>query len=61
MGNPCSDFPHYRDYVIATLPRLTFFDGQPIEKSERIVAIQNLSKFHQVCIKLKKSLIMNLR
>ncbi len=48
MGNPCADFPHYRDYVIATLPQLIVFDGQPIDKSERIVATQNLKKFYKV-------------
>jgi hypothetical protein len=40
MGNPCSDFPHYREFVLATLPQLKIFDGKPIEKSERIVATQ---------------------
>lgn len=40
MGNPCSDFPHYREFVIATLPNLQIFDGVPIEKSERITATQ---------------------
>lgn len=42
MGNPCSDFPDYRDFVIATLPQLDIFDGKPIEKSDRIVATQVL-------------------
>ena len=42
MGNPCSDFPGYRDFVIATLPQIETFDGKPIEKSERIVATQVL-------------------
>ena len=40
MGNPCSDFPHYREFVLATLPQLQIFDGQIIEKSERIIATQ---------------------
>ena len=40
MGNPCSEYPNYRDFVIATLPVLSTFDGAPIEKSERISATQ---------------------
>ncbi|CAL1543835.1 unnamed protein product [Lymnaea stagnalis] len=41
-GNPCSDYEHYREFVIATLPQLQWLDGVEIEKSERIKAIQNL-------------------
>ncbi|XP_059155195.1 dynein axonemal assembly factor 11-like [Physella acuta] len=41
-GNPCADFEHYREFVIATLPQLQWLDGVEIEKSERIKAIQNL-------------------
>lgn len=37
-GNPCSDFPHYRTYVIATLPHLTTLDCQPITTSDRLRA-----------------------
>lgn len=44
MGNPCFEFPHYREYCIATLPQLQFLDGQPIERSERILALQKLEK-----------------
>ncbi|KAH9492273.1 Protein tilB [Bulinus truncatus] len=42
IGNPCTEFEHYREYVIATLPQLQWLDGVEIEKSERIKAIQNL-------------------
>ncbi|GFN77048.1 protein tilb homolog [Plakobranchus ocellatus] len=41
-GNPCADFEHYREYVIATLPQLQWLDGREIEKSERIQAVQDL-------------------
>ncbi|CAH8461464.1 unnamed protein product [Dicrocoelium dendriticum] len=43
-GNPCADYPHYRHYVIATLPQLQKLDGTDISKSERIVALQNLEQ-----------------
>lgn len=41
-GNPCTDYEGYREYVIATLPQLKRLDGQVVEKSERIKAIQAL-------------------
>ncbi|KAL3869889.1 hypothetical protein ACJMK2_042516 [Sinanodonta woodiana] len=40
-GNPCSEYDGYREYVIATLQQLRYFDGQEVEKSERIKALQN--------------------
>ena len=44
MGNPCAKFEFYKEYVIATLPQIEFLDGKPIDKSERIQAIQKLDK-----------------
>lgn len=41
-GNPCADYEHYREYVVATLPQLQWLDGTEVEKSERIKAIQDL-------------------
>ncbi|EDV26982.1 uncharacterized protein TRIADDRAFT_22994, partial [Trichoplax adhaerens] len=40
-GNPCIEYEHYREYVIATLPGLKRLDGQDVERSERIIAIQD--------------------
>lgn len=48
MGNPCTEFDHYRDYVIATLTKLQFLDGMPIDKTDRLIALQNLK-----CIRAK--------
>ena len=42
MGNPCTEFEFYHEFVIATLPQLEFLDGTPIEKSKRIQAVQDL-------------------
>ncbi len=28
MGNPCSQFQYYKEYVIAVLPQLQFLDGK---------------------------------
>lgn len=40
MGNPCTDYEHYREYVVATLPQLRELDMREIERSERIKALQ---------------------
>ncbi|XP_031551019.1 protein tilB homolog isoform X2 [Actinia tenebrosa] len=40
-GNPCTDYKGYREYTIATLPNLKTLDGKEIDKSERILALQN--------------------
>ena len=37
--------------VIATLENIEFLDGAPIEKSERIQAIQNLEKIRPIILK----------
>nr|XP_034173042.1 protein tilB homolog isoform X1 [Osmia lignaria] len=40
MGNPCADYDGYREYAIAALSQLKELDGVPIERSERIKALQ---------------------
>jgi len=40
MGNPCTDYEYYRQYVVATLPQLRELDMKEIERSERIKALQ---------------------
>lgn len=40
VGNPCSDWPGYRPFVIATLPQLKKLDGNEITPTERILANQ---------------------
>ncbi|VDK34529.1 unnamed protein product [Taenia asiatica] len=51
IGNPCTDYTGYREYVIATLPQLKVLDGEEIGKSERITAFQNLSKHYKTILK----------
>ena len=41
-GNPCSLFTHYRPFVVWLLPQLAVLDGIPVERSERILARQQL-------------------
>ncbi|XP_054841195.1 dynein axonemal assembly factor 11 [Eublepharis macularius] len=41
VGNPCTDFEGYRQFVVATLHQLKFLDSQEIRHSERLQALQN--------------------
>ena len=43
MGNPCMEWPHAKDFIIATLPQLQRLDGQDITRTERITAGQNMA------------------
>ncbi|RTG84658.1 protein TilB, partial [Schistosoma bovis] len=47
-GNPCTEYPGYREFVIATLPQLKLLDGVEITKSERIIALQNLERIRPI-------------
>nr|XP_033789503.1 protein tilB homolog isoform X2 [Geotrypetes seraphini] len=49
VGNPCTEFEGYRQFVLATLPQLKWLDSKEIERSERIQAIQN---YPEVCKKI---------
>lgn len=40
LGNPCTDWAAYRDYVIGVLPNLQRLDGMDIKPSDRILALQ---------------------
>ncbi|MEE6463099.1 hypothetical protein FKM82_005776 [Ascaphus truei] len=47
VGNPCTEYEGYRQYVVATLPQLKWLDGKEIERSERIQAVQNYPQVQQ--------------
>lgn len=49
-GNPCTDFIGYRKYVIVTLPQLNSLDGQNIERSERILAMQEYDEVKKLIL-----------
>ncbi|XP_067385269.1 dynein axonemal assembly factor 11 isoform X2 [Channa argus] len=50
VGNPCTQFEGYRQYVVASLPQLKWLDGTEISRSERIRAFQGLEEVkRQVC------------
>ncbi|XP_035527089.1 protein tilB homolog isoform X2 [Morone saxatilis] len=44
VGNPCTEFEGYRQYVVASLPQLQWLDGTEISRSERIRASQGLEE-----------------
>ncbi|KAM9718997.1 dynein axonemal assembly factor 11 [Menidia menidia] len=44
VGNPCSQFQAYRQFVVAALPQLQWLDGTKISRSERIRASQDLEE-----------------
>lgn len=37
-GNPCSDYPRYRQFVIHTLPQLDILDSKDITKADKLAA-----------------------
>ncbi|XP_026534327.1 protein tilB homolog [Notechis scutatus] len=41
IGNPCTDFEGYRQFVVATLQQLRFLDCKEVTRSERIQALQH--------------------
>ncbi|XP_076732794.1 dynein axonemal assembly factor 11 isoform X5 [Maylandia zebra] len=44
VGNPCTQFEGYRQFVVAALPQLKSLDGTEISRSERIRASQGLEE-----------------
>ncbi|XP_071348124.1 dynein axonemal assembly factor 11 isoform X2 [Trachinotus anak] len=44
VGNPCTEFEGYRQYVVASLPQLKWLDGTEISRSERIRVSQGLEE-----------------
>ncbi|TRY91008.1 hypothetical protein DNTS_023025 [Danionella cerebrum] len=40
VGNPCTEFQGYRQYVVGSLPQLQWLDGKEISRAERILALQ---------------------
>jgi len=47
MGNPVTDDEDYRAFTVATLPQLKTLDGKEIDRSERILALQQLPRIRK--------------
>ena len=43
VGNPCTDWEHYKEYLIAKVPQILRLDGNDITRSERLVAKTKLA------------------
>mmetsp|Transcript_25023 Transcript_25023/g.18880 ORF Transcript_25023/g.18880 Transcript_25023/m.18880 type:complete len:120 (+) Transcript_25023:171-530(+) len=41
-GNPCTNWPGYKEYIYAKVPNLRRLDGEDITKSMKIIALQKL-------------------
>ncbi|XP_058818434.1 protein tilB isoform X2 [Topomyia yanbarensis] len=52
-GNPCTDFPGYRDYVICALPQIDTLDGQEISRTDRLNAYKHFQENHSRIIQLE--------
>ncbi|XP_017473561.1 PREDICTED: protein tilB [Rhagoletis zephyria] len=50
IGNPCCDYPHYRDYVTGTLPQLNSLDCEEIKMSQKLQAQKTLSSHRAVIV-----------
>jgi len=42
IGNPATDWEHYKDYIVAKLPHLGRLDGDDVTKTWKLKARQNL-------------------
>ncbi|XP_019549584.2 protein tilB [Aedes albopictus] len=45
-GNPCTDYPGYRDYVMCALPQLETLDGVEVTRTDRLKAMKDF-KFNR--------------
>ncbi|EDV95191.1 protein tilB [Drosophila grimshawi] len=50
IGNPCVDYPHYRDFVLATLPQLHSLDCTEIVPSARLQAQRLLAQHRAIVV-----------
>lgn len=44
VGNPCTDWEHFREYVIAKCPQIMRLDGTDVTRSERLTAKTKLEE-----------------
>lgn len=52
-GNPCTDYAHYRDYVIAVLPQLCKLDCIEVTDTHRLQARQAFAEKRQGIVQLQ--------
>ncbi|XP_029971908.1 dynein axonemal assembly factor 11 [Salarias fasciatus] len=54
VGNPCTQFQGYRQYVVASLPQLQRLDGTDISRSERIRSVQGLDEVRRQVLRQER-------
>ncbi|XP_055643623.1 protein tilB isoform X2 [Toxorhynchites rutilus septentrionalis] len=52
-GNPCTDYPGYRDYVMCALPQLDSLDGQEITITDRLKASRHFKQIRDNIVQLE--------
>uniref|UniRef100_A0A182TH17 Dynein axonemal assembly factor 11-like CS domain-containing protein n=1 Tax=Anopheles melas TaxID=34690 RepID=A0A182TH17_9DIPT len=52
-GNPCTDYPGYREYVIIALPQLAHLDGKEITRSDRLLAAKQFPALRERIVQLE--------
>ncbi|XP_007899097.2 dynein axonemal assembly factor 11 [Callorhinchus milii] len=58
MGNPCTEFEGYRQFVIATLPQLKQLDGKEIDRSEQIQALQDYPEVRRQVLEQQQAYLL---
>lgn len=49
-GNPCCEYPGYREYVIATLPQLETLDGEEVTLTQKLRAKPKLKALREIIV-----------
>jgi len=52
VGNPCTDWAHFKEYVIAKCPQIQRIDGNDVTRSERLVAKTKLAEYEAELIQI---------
>ncbi|KAH3759069.1 tilB protein [Pelomyxa schiedti] len=55
IGNPCTQLPYYRNFIISCLPQLVEIDGIEITPSERILASQSTASIDSILCSTESS------
>jgi protein TilB len=59
VGNPCHEFPGYRDYIIVVLPQLKQLDGADVTRTEKLQARQKFAEVEQMVMIAEKAYLSN--
>ena len=54
-GNPCTDWEHFREYMIAKVPQLLRLDGTDVTRSERLTAKTKLAEHEAELIQIAEN------